>query len=86
VVAKVRKRIVVNKQGSHKFYMERFNLKMLYEIEDNEKYSVEVSRRFCNINNINVKCPAKESLGYYELKKHSRRFTVALLMHVTYGR
>jgi hypothetical protein len=33
VVAKIRERIAVNKQGSHKFHMERFNLKKLNEVD-----------------------------------------------------
>jgi hypothetical protein len=36
----------VNKQGPHKFQMERFNLKKLNEVEGKEKYRVEVSNRF----------------------------------------
>jgi hypothetical protein len=32
VVAKIRERIEVNKQGSHTFHMERFNLKKLNEV------------------------------------------------------
>jgi hypothetical protein len=32
VVAKITERIAVNKQGSHKFDMERFNLKKLNEV------------------------------------------------------
>jgi hypothetical protein len=46
VVAKIRERIAVNKQGSHKFQMERFNLKKLLEAGGKEKYHVEVSNRF----------------------------------------
>jgi hypothetical protein len=45
-VAKIRERIAANKQGSHKFLMERFNLKNLNEVEGKEKYRVEVSNRF----------------------------------------
>jgi hypothetical protein len=33
VVAKIRERLAVNKQGSHKFQMERFNLKKLVEVK-----------------------------------------------------
>jgi hypothetical protein len=33
VVAKIRKRLAVNKQGPQKFRMERFNLKKLNEVE-----------------------------------------------------
>jgi hypothetical protein len=46
VVTKIRERLVVNKQGSHKFHMERFSLKKLNEVESKEKYHVEVSNRF----------------------------------------
>jgi hypothetical protein len=45
-VAIIRERIAPNKQGSHKFHMERFNLKKFNEIEGKEKYCVEVSNRF----------------------------------------
>jgi hypothetical protein len=46
VVAKIRERIAVNKQGSHKFHMERFNHMKLNELEGKEKYRVEASNRF----------------------------------------
>jgi hypothetical protein len=46
VVAKIRERIAVNKQGSRKFHMVRFNLKKLNEAEGKEKYRVEASYRF----------------------------------------
>jgi hypothetical protein len=46
VVAKFRQRIAVNKQGLHKFHMERFNLKMLSEVE--EKRSI-VLMSMCSI-------------------------------------
>jgi hypothetical protein len=38
VVAKIRERIAVNKQGSHKFHMERFSVKKLNEVNSKEKY------------------------------------------------
>jgi hypothetical protein len=38
----------VNKQRSHRFRMERFNLKKLNEVEAKEKYHVEVSNRFAS--------------------------------------
>jgi hypothetical protein len=40
VVAKIRERLAVNKQGSDKFHIEGFNLKKLNEVEGKEKYSV----------------------------------------------
>jgi hypothetical protein len=88
-VEKIRERIAVNKQGSHKFQMERSNLKKLNDVEGKEKYRVEVSNRFAaledldaevDINTIwetireNIKISAKESLGYYEPKQHKPWF------------
>jgi hypothetical protein len=52
VVAKIRERIAVNKQGSHKFHLERFNLKKLNEVECKEKYRVEVSNRFATLEDL----------------------------------
>jgi exonuclease III len=43
VVAKVRERLTVNKQRSHRFHLERFNLRKLNEVEGKRKYHVEVS-------------------------------------------
>jgi hypothetical protein len=89
VVAKIRERIAVNKQGSYKFHMERFNLKKLNDVEGKEKCRVEVSNRFAALEDIdvevqintiwetireNTKISAKESLGYYEWKQHKPWF------------
>jgi hypothetical protein len=46
MMAKVRERLAVNKQRSHRSHMGRFNLKKLNEVEAKEKYLVEVSNRF----------------------------------------
>jgi hypothetical protein len=46
VAVKIRERLAVNKQGSHKLHMERFNLKRLNEVEGKEKYHVQVSNGF----------------------------------------
>jgi hypothetical protein len=46
VVAKVRERLAMNKQGSHRFHMDRFNLMKLNEVEGKEKYRVDISNRF----------------------------------------
>jgi hypothetical protein len=84
VVAKIKERLAVNKQGPHKFHMEKINLKKLNEVEGKEKYHVEVSNRFAaqedldtevETNSIletikeNINISMKDSLGY-ELKKH----------------
>jgi hypothetical protein len=42
VMEKVRKRLAVNKQRSHRFHIERFNLKKLNKVEGKEQYRVEV--------------------------------------------
>jgi hypothetical protein len=36
VVAKVRERLAVNKQGSHRFHVERFSLKKVTKVEGKE--------------------------------------------------
>jgi hypothetical protein len=85
VVVKVRERLTVNKQRSHRFYVERFSLKKLNEIEGKEEYRVEVSNGFAALEGMDaeveinsawemiresIKFSAKESLGYFETKKH----------------
>jgi hypothetical protein len=89
VVANVRERLVVNKQRSHKFHMERFNLKTLKEVEGKEQFRFEVSSRFAALKDLNteveinsaweiiienIKISVKERLGYYQLKKYKPRF------------
>jgi hypothetical protein len=83
-VAKVKERLAVNKQRSHRFHMEMFNLKQLNKVEGKEQFCVEVSNRFAALEDLdteveinsawetireNIKISAKESLGYFELKK-----------------
>jgi hypothetical protein len=89
VVAKVREKLAVNKQRSQRFYMERFNLKKLNDVEGKEQFLVEISNRFAALEDLdaeveinsawetireNIKISAKESLGYYELRRHKPRF------------
>jgi hypothetical protein len=89
VVAKVRERLAVNKQRSHRFHMERFNLKKLNGLEGKEQYRVEISNRFAALEDLdadveinsawkmireNLKISAKKSLGCFELKKHMQWF------------
>jgi hypothetical protein len=89
VAAKVRERLAVNKQRSQIFYMERFNLKKLNGVEGEDQFRVEVSNRFAALEGLdteveinsawetireNIKISAKESLGYFELKKHTPWF------------
>jgi hypothetical protein len=84
VVAKVRERLAVNKQRSQIFHTERFNLKKLNNVQGKEQFCVEVSNRFADLEDLdtaveinsawetireNINISAKESLGYFELKK-----------------
>jgi hypothetical protein len=88
-VAKVRERLAENEQISLRFHMERFTLKKLNEVESKEKYHVEVSNRFVALEDMdaeveinsawemireNIKISAKESLHYFQLKKHKLWF------------
>jgi hypothetical protein len=69
--------------------MERFNLKKLNDVEGKEQFHVEVSNRFAAFEDLdteveinsawetireNIKISAKESLGYFKLKKHKPWF------------
>ncbi|PNF28551.1 hypothetical protein B7P43_G12912 [Cryptotermes secundus] len=69
--------------------MERFNLKKLNQVEGKEQYHAEISNSFAALENLdtevdvnktwetireNIKMSAKESLGYYEPKKHKLWF------------
>jgi hypothetical protein len=83
VVAKVRERLAVNKQSSHRYHMQRFNLKKLNEVEGKERYRAEVSNRFASLEYLDAEVErikenniisAKESLSYSELKKHKPWF------------
>jgi hypothetical protein len=89
VVAKVTERLAVNKQRSHRFHMDRFNLKKLNKVEGRERYCSEVSNRLAALEDLfteveinsalerireNIKISGKESLSYFELKKHKPWF------------
>jgi hypothetical protein len=81
----MRERPVVNKQRSHRFDMVRFILEKLNGLEGKEQFRVVVSNRFAALEDLdaeveinsawetireNITVSAKESLGYFELKKH----------------
>jgi hypothetical protein len=89
LVAKVGERLPVNIQRSQRFNMERFNLKKLSEVEGKEQCHAWVSHRFSAVEDLDteveinsawetirehIKISAKESLGYFELKKHKPWF------------
>jgi hypothetical protein len=62
VLAKVRERLAVNKQMSHRIHMERFNLKKLNEIEGKEQYCVEVSNRFAALEHLETEVEINTAL------------------------
>jgi len=85
VVAKVKERWVINKQEAQKFDVERFNLRMLNELEVRKQYQIEIANRFAALENLsdgedinkawenikeNIKISAKDSLSLYKLKQH----------------
>jgi hypothetical protein len=87
VATKVRERLAVNKQRSHRFNMERFNLKKLNDVEAKEQFHVEVSNRFAALEDLdaeveinsawetireNINISTKES--HFGLKKHKPWF------------
>jgi hypothetical protein len=54
-VVKVRERLTVSKQTTHRIYVERFNLKNLKEIESKEQYNrVEISYMFVALENLDA--------------------------------
>jgi hypothetical protein len=82
-VEKLRERISVSKRARQNSDLEKFDLKRLDDVEVKEKYQVEISNRFADlegldesfdINNAwksireNIKTSAKENLGYQKLK------------------
>jgi hypothetical protein len=77
VVAKVRERLALSKQTTHRVHMERFNLEKFCEVEGKERYCVEISNRVAALENLdtegdvnkawetirqNINISAKESL------------------------
>jgi hypothetical protein len=54
VVGNVRERLTVNKEGSHRFHMEMFNLKKLNEVEGKDKYRIEVSKMFAALEDLDA--------------------------------
>jgi hypothetical protein len=54
VVAKVRERLAVNKQRSHRFHMERFNVKKLNDVQGREQFRDEISNRFGTLEDLDT--------------------------------
>jgi endonuclease/exonuclease/phosphatase family metal-dependent hydrolase len=54
VMAKVRERLAVNKQRSHRFHMERSSLKKLNEVEAVKGNIIEVTNRFAALEDLDT--------------------------------
>jgi len=52
VVAKVRERLVVNKQEAQKFEVQRFNLRKLSELQVRKQYQIKNSNRYAALENL----------------------------------
>jgi hypothetical protein len=54
VVAKVRERLAVSQQTTHRDHMERFSCKKLLKVEGKKQYRVEISNRFAALESLDV--------------------------------
>src|SRR5215475_6517317 len=52
VVAKVRERLAVRKQGAQKSDGERFNMRKLKDMEARKQYQIEITNRFAALENV----------------------------------
>jgi hypothetical protein len=52
VKAKVRGRLAISKQTTHRVHMERFSLKKLIEVEGKEQYHIQISIRNTTLENL----------------------------------
>jgi hypothetical protein len=89
VVAKLRERISVSKLTRQKFYVERYDLRKLNDVEVKEKYQVEISNRFAALGSLDecsdinsswesirdsIKTSAKDNVQYHWLKHNKPWF------------
>jgi hypothetical protein len=72
VMAKVRERLAVNKQRSHRFRMERFNLRKLKEIESKEKYCIGVSNRFATWEYLDAEVDNNSACGTTSIRDNTK--------------
>jgi hypothetical protein len=52
VVTKVRERLAMSKQTTHRFHTKRFDLRKLNKVESKEQYHIEISNRFESLENM----------------------------------
>jgi uncharacterized protein YjiS (DUF1127 family) len=86
LAAKLRERISLSKRARKNSDLERFDLKKLNDIGVKEKYQVEISNRFADLESLgesfginngwesireNIKTSAKDNLGYQKLEHNT---------------
>jgi hypothetical protein len=89
VVAKVRERLVVNKQETQKFEVQRFNRRNLIELQVRKEYQIKNSNMSAVLENLSdgwdiktawentredIEISDKENLRLYEFKQHKPWF------------
>jgi hypothetical protein len=52
VAAKVRERLIVNKEAAQKFYVERFNLEVTIELTVRKQNQIKISNKFAALENL----------------------------------
>jgi hypothetical protein len=75
VVAKVRERLAMNKQRSHRFHMDRFNLKKLNEVEGKEQFRVEVSNRFAALDDSDTEVDTSINSAWETIRENIKNQT-----------
>jgi hypothetical protein len=65
VVAKVKEIPAASKQIKHTVHMERFNMRKLNEVEDQEQFRVEVSERFAALEDSDAEVDINNALGNF---------------------
>jgi hypothetical protein len=72
-MAKVRDKLAVNKQRSHRFHMERFNLKKLNDVEGKEQFCVEVTNRFTALEDLDAEVEINSAWETIRIQNFSQR-------------
>jgi hypothetical protein len=89
VVPNVWERLAISKKGTEKFDLKKFNLRKFNKLEVRKQYQIKVSNGYAALENLNdgkdinrawenitenIKTPAQQSLGLYQLKQHKPWF------------
>jgi hypothetical protein len=72
-VVTVRERLAANKQGPHRFHMEKFNLKKLNDVEGKEQYHTEFSNRFAALEGLDDEVDINSAWETIRISKFQRK-------------